>query len=78
MTGRLSGWAMPSSLYVPKFEIELAKYIIENGLELNEDILNEDFLGDFSAEAMGVRADFRALDENTNNYYLLVLESVYY
>ena len=78
MTGRLSGWAMPSSIYVPKFEIELAKYIVENGLELNEDILNEEFLGNFSEEAMGVRADFRALDENTNNYYLLVLESIYY
>ncbi len=78
MTGRLSGWAMPSSIYVPKFEIELAKYIIENNLELNEDILNVDFLGDFSEEAMGIRADFRPLDENTNNYYLLVLESIYY
>ncbi|GFN34952.1 DUF3798 domain-containing protein [Tepidimicrobium xylanilyticum] len=78
MTGRLSGWAMPSQIYVPKFEIELAKYIIENGLELNEDILNVEFLGDFSEEVMGTRADFRALDEDTDNYYLLVLESIYY
>ena len=29
MTGRLSGWAMPSQIYVPKFEIELAKYIVK-------------------------------------------------
>lgn len=78
MTGRLSGWAMPSSVYVPKFEIELAKYIIENDLEINEDILNKEFLDDFSEEVMGVRADFKQLDENTNNYYLLVLESIYY
>ncbi|HAE92219.1 MAG TPA: hypothetical protein DCG60_06175, partial [Tissierella sp.] len=42
MTGRLSGWAMPSQIYVPKFEIELAKYIIENNLELKEDILNKE------------------------------------
>ncbi|MGJ0845372.1 Protein of unknown function [Tissierella praeacuta DSM 18095] len=78
MTGRLSGWAMPSQIYVPKFEIELAKYIIENNLELNEDILNKEFLDDFSEKAMGVRADFKPLDENTDNYFMLILESIYY
>ncbi|HAE92655.1 MAG TPA: hypothetical protein DCG60_08460, partial [Tissierella sp.] len=77
-TGRLSGWAMPSQIYVPKFEIELAKYIIENNLELKEDILNKEFLDDFSEKAMGVRADFKPLDENTDNYFMLILESIYY
>ena len=43
MTGRLSGWDMPSQIYVPKFEVELAKYIIENNLEINEKILNKEF-----------------------------------
>lgn len=78
MTGRLSGWAMPSQIYVPKFEVELAKYIIENNLELNEDILNKEFLDDFSEQSMGVRADFEAMDLATNNYYMLILESIYY
>lgn len=78
MTGRLSGWAMPSQIYVPKFEIELAKYIIENNLELDEKILNKEFLDDFSESAMGVRADFEAMDIDANNYYMLILESIYY
>ena len=78
MTGRLSGWDMPSQIYVPKFEVELAKYIIENNLEINEKILNKEFLDDFSEEVMGVRADFEPIDENTNNYFILILESIYY
>lgn len=78
MTGRLSGWAMPSQIYVPKFEIELAKYIIENNLEISDEILNKEFLDDFSEEVMGVRADFEPVDENMDNYFMLILESIYY
>ncbi len=78
MTGRLSGWAMPSSLYVPKFEIELAKYIIENNIEVNEEILNKDFLDNFSEEVMGSRADFQPLNGDSSNYFMLILESIYY
>lgn len=78
MTGRLSGWAMPSSLYVPKFEVELAKHIIENKVEVNEEILNKEFLDNFSEEVMGVRADFQPLNGDSNNYFMLVLESIFY
>lgn len=79
MTGRLSGWSMPSQIYIPKFEVELAKYMIENNLEIDESILNKEFLDDFSEKAMGgVRADFEPIDENTDNYFMLILESIYY
>lgn len=78
MTGRLSGWSMPSQIYIPKFEVELAKHIIENNLEIDEGILNKEFLDDFSEKAMGARADFEPIDENTNNYFMLILESIYY
>lgn len=78
MTGRLSGWAMPSQIYVPKFEVELAKHIIENDLKLNDEILNKKFLDEFSEKVMGVRADFEPIDSNTNNYFMLILESIYY
>lgn len=76
MTGRLSGWAMPSSVYIPQFEIELAKYIIENEIDY-KDVLNKEFLDDFSEEIMGIRGDFEAMEEY-NNYFLLVLDSIYY
>lgn len=78
MTGRLSGWAMPSSVYVPKFEVELAKYVIENEIEINEEILNKDFLDNFSEETMGIRGDFEPIKDGIDNYYMLILESIYY
>ncbi|AOY78073.1 DUF3798 domain-containing protein [Clostridium formicaceticum] len=76
MTGRLSGWAMPSSVYIPQFEIELAKYIIEKEID-HKDVLNKAFLDDFSKEVMGVRGDFEPMGEY-DNYFMLVLDSIYY
>ena len=77
MTGRLSGWQMPSSVYVPKFQAELAKYMIENE-KRPADVLNKEFLDSFSKESMGVAADFEKAGEGLDNYYLLILEDVFY
>ncbi|OHW61696.1 hypothetical protein EUAN_18750 [Andreesenia angusta] len=78
MTGRLSGWAMPSQIYVPKFEIELAKYLIENDVKIDEKILNKEFMDDFSEKSMGTRADMQQVSSGIDNYYTLILESIYY
>lgn len=79
MTGRLSGWDMPSQIYIPKFEVELAKYIIDNNLQVDGLTLSKEFLDSFSEEIMdGVRADFEPISEELNNYFLLILDSIYY
>lgn len=78
MTGRLSGWAMPSQIYVPKFEIELAKYLIENDVKIDDKILNKEFMDDFSEKSMGTRADMQPVSSGIDNYYTLILESIYY
>lgn len=78
MTGRLSGWAMPSQIYVPKFEVEFAKYVIENNIKLDKKVLNKEFLDDFSEKSMGVRADFEPINSEIDNYFTLILESIYY
>lgn len=78
MTGRLSGWAVPSQIYVPKFEVEFAKHIIENDIELDKEVLNKEFLDEFSEEAMGTRADFEPINSEIDNYFTLILESIYY
>lgn len=77
MTGRLSGWAMPSSVYIPKFKVELAKYMHDNNLK-PEDVLSKEFLDDFSKEHMPVAADFAIAGEGLDNYYMLILEDIYY
>lgn len=78
MTGRLSGWAMPSQIYIPEFEVEFAKHIIDNDIKLDSEVLNKEFLDNFSEKAMGVRADFEPLNSETDNYFNLILESIYY
>ncbi|MEY8393377.1 DUF3798 domain-containing protein [Lachnospiraceae bacterium 45-P1] len=77
MTGRLSGWAMPSSVYIPKFKIELAKHMHENNLK-PEDVLSKEFLDNFSKEYMPTAADFAIAGEGLDHYYMLILEDVYY
>ncbi len=77
MTNRLSGWAMPSSVYVPKFKVELAKYMHENDLE-PADVLSKEFLDKISGELMPCAGDFAIAGEGLDNYYMLVLEDVYY
>ena len=77
MTGRLSGWAMPSSVYIPKFKVELAKYMHDNNLK-PEDVLSKEFLDNFSKEHMPVSADFALAGEGLDNYYMLILEDIYY
>ena len=77
MTGRLSGWAMPSSVYIPKFKVELAKYMHDNNLK-PEDVLSKEFLDDFSKEHMPVAADFAIAGAGLDHYYMLILEDIYY
>lgn len=77
MTGRLSGWAMPSSVYIPKFKVELAKYMHDNNLK-PEAVLSKEFLDNFSKEHMPVAADFAIAGEGLDNYYMLILEDIYY
>lgn len=77
MTGRLSGWAMPSSVYTPKFQVELAVYMHDNSLT-PDDVRSVEFLNKFSQEHMPVAADFAVAGEGLDNYFLFILEDVYY
>ncbi len=77
MTGKLSGWAMPSSVYVPQFQVELAVYMHDNGLTI-DDVLSKEFLDNFSKEHMPVAADFAMAGEGLDHYWMLILEDIYY
>lgn len=77
MTGKLSGWAMPSSVYIPQLQVELAKYMHENNLK-PEDVLSKEFLDQFSKDTMPVAADFQIAGEGLDHYYMLILDDIYY
>ncbi len=77
MSGRLSGWAMPSSVYIPQLQVELAKYMHDNNLS-PEDVLDREFLNQFTSEHMPVAADFQVAGEGLEHYYMLLLEDIYY
>lgn len=77
MTGKLSGWAMPSQVYTPQFQVELAKYMHDNNLK-PEDVRSVEFLNKFSKEHMAVAADFATAGEGLDNYFLFILEDIYY
>ena len=77
MSGRLSGWAMPSSVYIPQLQVELAKYMHDNNLS-PEDVLDREFLNQFTSGHMPVAADFQVAGEGLDHYYMLILEDIYY
>ena len=43
-----------------------------------EDVLSKEFLDNFSKEHMPVAADFAIAGEGLDNYYMLILEDIYY
>ena len=77
MTGKLSGWAMPSQVYTPQFQVELVKYMHDNNLK-PEDVRSVEFLNKFSKEHMAVAADFATAGEGLDNYFLFIHEDIYY
>ena len=77
MTGRLSGWAMPSSVYVPQLQVELAKYMHDNDLT-PDDVRSVEFLNKFTEEHMPTGADFQTGGEGLDNYFMLILQDVFY
>lgn len=75
MTGRLSGWPVPVTVYVPEFAVELAKKMIEDETFDYKDL---DALDNFSRETFGVGAEFNRLKPEMDNYLVLIMESIFY
>lgn len=75
MTGRLSGWPVPVTVYVPEYAVELAKKMIEDP---SFDYKNLENLETFSTETFGVSAEFSRLKPELDNYFVLIMESIFY
>jgi hypothetical protein len=77
MTGRLGGWPIPATIFLPEYAVEISKYMIDNGKK-KEDIMNKEFLDKFAKDTYGVTVDFKQMKDTTPNYFLFVMESILY
>jgi hypothetical protein len=77
MEGRLGGWPVPASIFLPEYAVELSKYMIDNGSK-KEDVMNKEFLDKFAKEKFNVGVDFKQMKPETPNYQLFVMDSILY
>lgn len=77
MTGRLGGWPMPMTIFLPEFAVELSIEMVENNLT-KEDVSNSEFLAKFAKDTYGIGVEFEKLKEETDNYQLMIMEHIKY
>lgn len=75
MTGRLSGWPVPVTVFIPELGVELAKKMIEDE---SFDYKDLDNLEAFSQETFGIGVQFNRLEPEMDNYLVLIMDSIYY
>lgn len=74
VTGRLSGWPVPVTVFLPEYAIELAKAVVEGEI----DPKNGEELEKFSKDKFGVEVQFNKLKPELDNYQLMIMESIFY
>ena len=75
MTGRLSGWPVPVTIFLPEYSVEVAKKAIE---DKDFNVKDTKTLEAYAKETMGCGVTFRALEPEMDNYYVMIMESIYY
>lgn len=73
-TGRLSTWPVPVGYFLPEFATEVAMAMIEGKLK-NITIEN---LSPMAKKVAGVNVYFEKMKPELNNYYLIVMDSIFY
>lgn len=74
VTGRLSGWPVPVTVFLPEYAIELAKAMVEGEI----DPKSGEELEKFSKDKFGVEVQFNKLKPELDNYQLMIMESIFY
>lgn len=77
MSGRLGGWPMPMTIFLPEFAVELSIEMIENNLT-KEDVCNSEYLTNLAKEKYGIGVQFDKLKEETDNYQLMIMDHMKY
>lgn len=77
MTGRLGGWPMPMTVFLPEFAVELAIEMVSKDLS-KEDVCTSEYLQNFAKDKYGITVEFEKLKEDTDNYQLMIMEQIVY
>ncbi len=73
-TGRLSTWPVPVGYFFPEFSTEVAMLMIDGGLKT----LDIASLEPVSKQVAGVDVFFDKMKPEIDNYYLIIMDSIYY
>jgi len=80
MTGRLGGWPMPATVFMPQYAIELAMKMIEDpGFDYN----NVENLNQLAEDTTGYKVSFGKFKPDPNSaelehYYVMIMDSILY
>lgn len=77
MKGRLGGWPMPMTVFLPEYATELAIEMASKGLT-KEDVANSEYLKKFAKDKFGIDTQFEKLKDNTDNYQVMVMDQIVY
>ena len=73
-TGRLSTWPVPVGYFFPEFATEIAMKMIEGTLK----DVNIASLAPIAKDVAGVEVYFRKMKPDLDNYYLIIMDSIFY
>lgn len=73
-SGRLSTWPVPVGYFFPEFSVEVAREMIEK----NSRIPAPSLLARKAKQVAGVEVTFRRMKPGLDNYYLILMDSIYY
>lgn len=77
MKGRLSGWPISVTVYMPEFAVEVAKEVVENDFDYKDATK----LNELTKEKFDVEVDYTKLEDNGktyDNYFVMLMESIFY
>jgi hypothetical protein len=80
MTGRLGGWPMPATVFMPQYAVELAMAMIEDP---SFDYKDVDQLNQFSSDVFGCNVSFNNFKASADgpafdNYFVMIMDSILY
>lgn len=80
MTGRLGGWPMPATVFMPQYAVELSKKMIEDPSFNYKDVNN---LNKFAQDTFGSKVSFskfkaKADGPEFDNYFVMIMDTILY